>query len=201
MSLTAVWTDCCFRHSAAEILLVACYCLVFDPPTCPTCVTSDVSLRRVYACMQVPADILLFNPGKPWHCTRNSVWSVCKIKTAQGTDSWKSWNMTGNISRLIRSRKGRVSVLPGKNNLMTRRNLSGKPEVGAPHTVGNLKLSKHCCAASVTPQEIPHVLHKKVAPKSLLPASSLHFPHDCSHHLPWWAVEGATLFELGNTFN
>lgn len=56
--LTAVWTDCCFRHSAAEMLLVACYCLVFDPPTHPTCVTSDVSLRRVCACIQVPADIL-----------------------------------------------------------------------------------------------------------------------------------------------
>lgn len=41
------------------MLLVACYCLVFDPPTHPTCVTSDVSLRRVYAWIQVPADILL----------------------------------------------------------------------------------------------------------------------------------------------
>lgn len=37
--------------------------------------------------------------------------------------------------------------------------------MGAHNTMGSLKLFKHCCAASVTPQEIPHVLHRKFAPQ------------------------------------
>lgn len=49
--------------------------------------------------------------------------------------------------------------------------------MGAHNTMGSLKLFKHCCAALVTPQEIPHVLHRKVAPQV---TSSLNFPQGCS---------------------
>lgn len=140
--------------------------------------------------MQVPGDILLFNPGKPWHCTRNSVWSVCEIKTAQGTDFCKSWNMTGNISGLIRSRKGRVSILPGKTNLITRRNLpvraNQKWELPTLWAVWNSPST--AVQHQWHPRNSLMSFIERLPLKSLLPASSLHFPHGCCHHIPWWDV-------------
>lgn len=54
-----------FWLSAANMLLIACYHLVFDLTTYPTWVAADVCVRSVCTWLQVPADIFLFNPGKP----------------------------------------------------------------------------------------------------------------------------------------
>lgn len=165
-----VWTDCCLCQLltlSCNMLFIAYYCLVFDLTTGPTWVTSDVSVRSVYTWIQVPADIVLFNSGKP--CTWNSVLPLCEIKTAGGTGSHQIWLITA-------LEKKKMSFSDTRDNyphLQQKHLNQSKPEAGAHNTKGGWKLLKHCWSH---PRKSLVSFIGRSHVKSLLPAASLHFP-------------------------
>lgn len=128
-----------FWHSAANMVFIACYCLVFDLTTYPPRVTADVCVRIACTWLLVHTDIFPFNLGKPHHhfleLSIVSLWDNDCLRT----DYWWLSNLTGNTARIIRSRKEKgVLVLP---RLSTNR-IPEWEQTGARSSANSLKLFK-----------------------------------------------------------